>query len=112
MPKQTRRASAQQIIRQMVRRLVKQFDPEQIILFGSQARGTAGPESDVDLLVVMTSVSSKRKLQLAMRLALHQFLIPFDVIVTTPDEINRRKHIPGTIIRPALIEGKVLYVRG
>lgn len=108
----TRKKSIEQLVRQMVRRLVKQFDPEQIILFGSLARGTAGPDSDVDLLVVMPSVVSKREAQLAMRLALHHFLIPFDIIVTTPDEIERRKHISGTIIRPALREGRVLYVRG
>lgn len=40
-------------IEQMVLQIVKRFDPERIILFGSAARGEAGPDSDVDLLVVM-----------------------------------------------------------
>jgi predicted nucleotidyltransferase len=44
----------------MVRRIVQRFDPEKVILFGSHARGTAGPDSDVDLLVVMTVRGSKR----------------------------------------------------
>jgi predicted nucleotidyltransferase len=99
------------VIARMVRRLVQRFQPEQIILFGSHARGTAGPDSDVDLLIVMPTVRSKRDAQLAMRLALHDFLVPLDLIVTTSDEVRRRKDIPGTIIRPALREGKVLYVR-
>ena len=52
----TKRISVKVAIREMVRRIVKQFDPEKIILFGSQARGDAGPDSDVDLLVVMRVV--------------------------------------------------------
>ena len=48
----------------MVERLVDRFDPDQIILFGSQARGTAGPGSDVDLLVIMPVSGSKRAKQL------------------------------------------------
>src|SRR5512144_2516952 len=74
------------LLRSMVRRLVKQFDPEQIILFGSHARGTAGPDSDVDLLVVMP-VTRKQKAatEVAMGVALHDFRVPKDIIVVTPD---------------------------
>ncbi|MBI4769434.1 MAG: nucleotidyltransferase domain-containing protein [Chloroflexi bacterium] len=100
-----------QLIDKMVRRLARRFKPEQIILFGSHARGTAGPDSDVDLLVVMPLTGSKREMQLAMRLALYDILVPFDIIVTTPEEVERRRKIPGTIERPALQEGQVLYVR-
>jgi predicted nucleotidyltransferase len=95
----------------MVKRLVERFDPEQIILFGSHARGTAGPDSDVDLLVILPVTGSKRAKQIEMRVALHDFDIPKDVIVATPDEVARRSNIVGTLIRPALREGKVLYVR-
>jgi len=100
------------LIDRMVRRLVRRFEPEQIILFGSHARGTAGKDSDVDLLVVIpVAKADKRKLQLAMRVALNDFVIPYDIIVVTPEEVVRHRHIPGTIVRPALLEGKVLYVR-
>jgi len=44
--------TAQERIEEMVRRIVRRFAPEKIILFGSHARGTAGPDSDVDLLIV------------------------------------------------------------
>ena len=100
-----------QLIDKMVRRLARRFKPEQIILFGSHARGTAGPDSDVDLLVVMPVGGRKRDLELAMRLALHDFVVAMDVIVVTPEEVARRRHIPGTVIRPAFHEGKVLYAR-
>ena len=67
----------------MVRRIVERFHPDRVILFGSHARGTAGPDSDVDLLVVMPVAGSKREKQLEVRLAVHEFKVPKDIIVTT-----------------------------
>ncbi len=95
----------------MVRRIVERFDPERIILFGSHARGTAGPNSDVDLLVVMPVSGSKREQQLAIRLALDDFPVAKDIVVSTPEEFAWRQEIPGTIERPAVLEGKVVYAR-
>ncbi len=99
----------QKKIEEMVRRIVEQFHPERIILFGSYARGQAGPDSDVDLLVVMPVQGSKRAAQLQVRLALHDIRLLKDVIVVTPDQFERQRDIPGTIVRPAFLEGKVLY---
>ena len=99
------------IIGEMVRRIVERFDPEKIILFGSHARGTAGPDSDVDLLVVMPVVGSKRAIRVKIRAALSGIGFPKDVVVVTPEEVKRFGGIPGTIIRPALLEGEVLYER-
>jgi len=98
-------------IDRMVRRIVKRFDPEQIILFGSYARGEAHPDSDVDLLIVMPVEGSKREKRIEIRVALHDIPIPMDIIVVTPDEFERRRDIVGTIVRPAVREGKVLYAR-
>ena len=99
------------IIDSMVREIVRRFDPDRIILFGSHARGKAGPDSDVDLLVVMPVSGSKREKSIEIGVALHDFRIPKDIIVTTPEEFAWRKEIPGTIERPAAMEGKVLYAR-
>ena len=98
-------------IQRIVRRIVMQFQPERIILFGSYARGEAGPDSDLDLLVVMPVYGSKREKELEIGVALHEFRIPKDIIVTTPEEFAWRREIPGTIERPAAMEGKVLYAR-
>jgi predicted nucleotidyltransferase len=98
-------------ILQMVRRIVSQFHPEKIILFGSHARGDAGPDSDVDLLIVMPFSGSKREKQVEIRLALSSIRIPKDIMVTTPEEFLWRKEVPGTIERPAAREGKILYAR-
>lgn len=106
-----RTTPVREAINEMVRRIVEKFDPEQIILFGSHARGTAGPDSDVDLLVVMPVRGSKRDKAIEIRVALHDAPLPKDIIVTTPEEFAWRKEIPGTIERPAAREGKVLYAR-
>jgi len=100
-----------QAIQAMVERLVDHFDPDQIILFGSQARGTAMPGSDVDLLVIMLVTGSKREKRVEMRVALHDITVPKDILLATPEEVLRDKDLVGTIIRPALLEGRVLYAR-
>ena len=108
---QRRRTSAARQIRAMVRRIRAQFNPERIILFGSHARGDAGPDSDVDLLIVMAVEGDKRRKRLEIRAALRDIHVPKDIIVTTPEEYEWRKDTVGTIERPVAREGKVLYVR-
>ena len=93
-------------------RIVRDFDPVQIILFGSRARGDAGSGSDVDLLVVLPEVADKRKAAVDMRRALADLAISKDIIVTTPEEIARQGQMVGTVLRPAIREGTVLYERG
>jgi predicted nucleotidyltransferase len=105
------RTITQAAIRRMVRRIVKKFDPHQVILSGSHARGDAGPDSDVDLLVVMDVEGSRLEKCVEIRLALHEFLVPMDVLVTTPEDFAWRKDVVGTIEWPASREGKVLYAR-
>ncbi len=104
-------STRQQVINEMVRRIVEGFHPERIILFGSHARGTAGPDSDVDLLVVAAVAGAKRKLAVQIYRALAGVGLPKDVVVVTPEEVEKYRDIPGTVICPALREGKVLYER-
>lgn len=108
MRKQT--PNVERAIREMVRRIVRQFQPERIILFGSHARGEAGPDSDVDLLVVMPA-AKKRETAVQIGVALHDIRVPKDIIVTTPEEYEWRKEVIGTIEWPATREGKLLYAR-
>jgi predicted nucleotidyltransferase len=104
-------AVAAEAIEIAVERLVRQFDPLRIILFGSYARGEEGPDSDIDLLVVVPRVEDKRKTTVDMRRALRDLPVAKNVIPTDPDEIRRRGELVGTVLRPALREGKVLYER-
>ncbi len=98
-------------IQQMVKRIVSKFAPDKIILFGSHARGCAGPDSDVDLLIVMPVQGSEREQAVEIGVALHDIRIPRDLIVVTPEEFEWRKDVIGTIEWPAWREGKVLYAR-
>lgn len=99
-------------LQMMVDRIVQRFHPLRIILFGSWARGEAHRWSDVDLLIVLPAVLDKREAAVEIRRALAGVPIAKDIIVTDPDEIARRGMLVGTVLRPALREGKVVYERG
>ncbi len=106
-----RKQPVKKLIERIVQRIVRQFDPERIILFGSHGRGNAGPDSDVDLLIVMPVAGSRREKAVEIGVALDDIRLPKDIIVTTPEDFEWRKEVVGTIERPAAREGKVLYAR-
>jgi predicted nucleotidyltransferase len=97
MPKVKKPITVSEQIDQIVKRIVKKFAPEKIILFGSQARGDAGPDSDIDMLIVMPVEGSVRDKRLEIRGALHDVRYPIDILVTTPEEFAWRKDYVGTI---------------
>jgi uncharacterized protein len=98
-------------VNEMVRRIVQRFAPDKIILFGSYASGTAGPDSDVDLFIVMRVDGSKRQRAVELHGLLAGMGVPKDLIVVTPEECVQYRDIPGTVIGSALLEGKILYDR-
>ncbi len=99
------------LIPEMTRRIVEGFHPLRIVLFGSYARGDAGPGSDIDLLIVMPDGDDRRRTVAEVYRVLADLPLFKDVVVTTPDEISRRGDLVGTVLRPALREGKTLYER-
>jgi predicted nucleotidyltransferase len=92
-----------------IERIALQFNPLQIILFGSWARGQAYPDSDLDLLVILPSIENKRQTAIQIGNALSDLPVSKDIVVTTPEEIAARGNIIGQVLRPALREGKVVY---
>jgi predicted nucleotidyltransferase len=98
-------------IDEMVRRIVSGFAPERIILFGSQARETAAVDSDVDLLVVMRSDVAPREQVVEIRKALADLPVAKDIIVVSSAYFERYRDIVGTVVWPAVREGRVLYER-
>jgi uncharacterized protein len=94
---------------EVVNRIVQKFHPEKIILFGSWARGEAREDSDLDLLVVLPKVEHTRKTAIQIGNALSNLPISKDIIVATPEEIEKYGSIVGSILLPAVNEGKVVY---
>ena len=94
------------LIAEMVQQIVTNWNPDQIILFGSHARGLAGPDSDVDLLVVVPLNRDRRTIRLGIRRDLSGMGLPKDVVVVSPQEVECYRECPGTIIRAALCEEK------
>ncbi len=90
--------------------IIKKFDPEKIILFGSYADGSPTLESDVDLLVIVKTNKSPFKLSSEIALSLdHSF--PLDIIVKTPEQIEKRIQDGDFFLEDIINHGKVLYER-
>ncbi len=100
-----------ELIKVATERIIERFQPEKVILFGSQARGEATQHSDVDLLIVFQEVSNNHEQAVAIRRVLSDLSISKDIVVTTQRDIDKYGHLIGTVLRPALKEGKVLYER-
>lgn len=89
--------------------------PEKVILFGSQAKGTATESSDYDFLIVENEpfgvTGSRREEAGRLGWALSEFGITADVLIYSPEEIEQRRHWKNGVVVEALREGKVLYER-
>ena len=97
------------VIERIVRRLIDAIDPDRIILFGSRARGDAGPDSDIDILIIKDSDEPiLRRAQRAYR-ALSDLGVPKDIIWRTPAEVEEWSNVPTYVTTRALDEGRVLY---
>lgn len=100
---------AQSFVDEIVLRIVEVAQPERIILFGSSARGHVGPDSDLDLLVIKSGVTHRRRLAQQIHLSFFGLGVPVDIIVVTPEDILAFGEKVGTVIGPALREGKEIY---
>ncbi|THJ24720.1 MAG: nucleotidyltransferase domain-containing protein [Nitrospira sp. CG24E] len=98
------------VIEKIVQRLVAALSPERIYLFGSQARGEAGPDSDYDLLVVVpaSTLPRYRRDQAAFE-ALLGVGVAKDVLVLTHDEFERQRTIVCSLSATVEREGVLLY---
>jgi predicted nucleotidyltransferase len=96
-------------IQEMVRRIVEAVHPDKIILFGSHARGDAGPDSDVDLLIIAPSEEPAYRRPLPAYRAVEGMGVAKDLIWRTPEEIEYWRDTRSHLISRALREGRVLY---
>lgn len=99
----------QGILDEVVQRILGVVRPQRIVLFGSAARGQMGPDSDLDLLVIVCGQVHRRALAQRIYRNLHGIPMPVDVIVGTEEDIEEYGDEVGTILCPALREGQVIY---
>jgi uncharacterized protein len=99
-------------VRAAVDRIVAQARPQAVILFGSYARGGAGPNSDLDVLVIVDdSVANCRAESVRLRRSLRGISMPIDIIVARRSDVERLRDVPGLVYETALLEGQVSYER-
>lgn len=95
----------------IVRRLVDAYQPERIYLFGSTARGDAGPDSDYDLLVIVPDeATAVRQYSTLAYQALRGTGVASDVLVWPRSRFERRKHVVASLPATVLREGRLLHV--
>lgn len=99
------------LLAEIVRRILSAGSPDRIILFGSRARAQAGPSSDLDLLIIEESTVPRYKRAARYYLALAGAFPAKDIVVWTPDEAADWREVPNSFISTALREGKTLYAR-
>jgi len=95
----------------LLQTLIERIQPEKVVLFGSYANGTATPQSDIDLLVILESSARRDRRQEVISRALRPRRVPVDILAYTPDEVRRCLETPTSFVRHILTTGKVVYDR-
>ncbi len=109
--RRTMRELTDELLREVVGRLVDELDPVAIYMFGSHARNEAGPDSDVDLMVVVRETDQHpRELARRGRQSLWGLGMPFDIVVCTEADIRKWSEVPCNLIHTARTEGREVYV--
>jgi len=100
------------LIQRMTERIVREYHPEKIILFGSWAWGKPKRYSDLDLLIIMNSkIARPDERAMKIEAMLDDFNCPMDLIVYTPDEVESCLRKENPFVRDILEKGRVLYAR-
>jgi predicted nucleotidyltransferase len=101
----------EEILAEIVRRIVEKFDPEKIVLFGSYAHGAPHQDSDVDLFVVMNTNMQyvDRCVEISELILPRPF--PVDIVVKTPQELEQDIQRNNFFVKEAIETGRVLYER-
>jgi predicted nucleotidyltransferase len=97
------------LIDKLTKRIVKEIQPDKIILFGSHARGDYKEESDYDICVIKSGVEHKRKLAQSIYRMLYGIGVSVDIVVETPERFNELKDDPFLIYKEIAKDGKVIY---
>jgi len=99
------------LVRDIVRRIVDTAQPEKVILFGSQARGTSRPDSDFDVLVIKQSDEPRYRRSAPLYVALADLPVEVEVMVYTPEEVQEWSEVPQAFVTTAVREGTTIHER-
>lgn len=105
------RQKGEQKIQEIVQKIVKEYQPEKIILFGSWAWGTPGPNSDADFFIVKESGERRIERERAVQMILFGTRFPADTMVYTPEEVARRLNARDFFIQRIINKGRMVYTR-
>jgi predicted nucleotidyltransferase len=97
------------LLQEAVSRIVSVAHPLQVILFGSQARGTAREDSDYDFLVIGHFSLPKYQVCAQINRALRGLNMDRDIVLMSPEAFERTKGVSGTLAQPVFTEGRVVY---
>ena len=97
------------LVNNLVTQIVEAVQPLRIVLFGSAARGQMGPNSDLDVLVVMPDGTHRRKTAQFLYRHLIAFGFATDIIVATPTDLTTHAENAGLVYKTALTEGREIY---
>ena len=97
----------QETLDDIIRRVVETAEPERIILFGTAARGEMNRHSDVDLLIVKEGGDARLRARIYEKL--YGVRVAVDAILVSPADVERYRNSHALVIKPALLEGRVVY---
>jgi uncharacterized protein len=102
---------SEDVVADIVRRIVEAAQPDRVILFGSRARGDARPDSDFDLLVIKESEEPRYRRSVPLYVALADLPVEVEVMVYTPEEVEEWSQVPQAFVTTAVREGTAIYER-
>ncbi|MEI6214141.1 MAG: nucleotidyltransferase domain-containing protein [Desulfuromonadales bacterium] len=103
----------EELLQEMTEKIVREINPRKVVLFGSHARGTARPDSDLDFLIIedgpFNAQRSRRAEMARLWRLLGDYFIAKDFLVYSPEEVSKWQGVQTHVVHHALKEGRVLY---